>query len=194
MSASLKTTTHKEDDQLISESFLARDIFLHKDISNKLKINLACITNKITSSKEITTEGIGTFLKFHPLHVIRTSNNKAYCIANIRGYQLVKAFLEDDSLIPTLVHPKNKNMNVNEVASLDSLLSTLVYGLEKTGWRNDFFAIWDNVSNKTCKKIFPAMKNKTSLSQYIICSRLFLYKKELESPKSLLKKGNKKGA
>lgn len=180
--------------QLVFEYFLAKDILLHKDMSNKLKIDLASITNKVTSSREITTEGILSFLKFHPIHVVRAKNNKAYCIANLRGYQLVKAFLEDDSLIPTLIHPKNKDVNINEVASLDSLLSTLVYGLEKTGWRNDFFSIWNNVSNKTCKNIIPAIKNKTELAKFINCSRLFLYKKNTKRPNSLLKSEIKKGA
>ncbi len=194
MSTNLKKNTRGDKSHLVFDSFLARDILLHKDISNRLKVDLASITNKITSSREITKDGIMSFLKFHPIHVVRANNNKAYCIANLRGYQLVKAFLEDDILVPTLVHPKSKNMSIDDLASLDSMLSALVYGLEKTEWRSDFFSIWNNVNNKTCKRVFPAIKNKTALAKFINSSRLFLYKKDPEHPRSLLKHNIKKGA
>ncbi len=183
------------------EQIYLENIKLHEDLSSEVLSSSASITRSIDRQglltkhqhNRLSKHGLLSFIKIHPLHVIK-SRNSYKCFAGIRGYQLAEVILPPRTKVNVVIH-NSKRINIEQESSVDSLLSSLIFGLDDLAYETDFLNVWKAVDPRHRKKIMPGLNNKSYLETLLKCSRsglsrnskklISLLKKEIDKEDAL---------
>jgi len=152
----------------------------HAAISGDAKSAIATITYNFKVPEVLTEEGIDLFLHSHLIQVIELSKNNYVCFSGLRSYQIAKTYLNDDHIIPVLIHHQLDESELSNLAILDILISHTVFGLDAKVWQLDFSKILKNIDTKILKIFFPAAKNRSTFAKLLKADRrTFLQNKKL---------------
>lgn len=165
------------------------EVNLHTAISSDVKSAIATITHNFKVSKALSEEGIDLFLHSHLIQVIELSKNNYGCFSGLRSYQIAKTYLNDDHIIPILIHHQLDESELSNLVILDILISHTVFGLDTKVWQLDFSKILKNIDTKILKRFFPAAKNRSTFAKLLKADRrTFLQnKKPIKKIQSKLK-------
>ena len=153
-------------------------INIYGGVSENVLCANSSVTHRLSRENGISKEGILFFLKFHPLHVIKTRTTYK-CFAGLRGYQLATQILTPDTKINVMVH-NQKNINLDRESSLDPLMTNLIYSLDDIAYEIDFLNIWNVAEPSLRKRLVPGLNSKKNLEIFLRCSRKILSRKSKE--------------
>lgn len=162
-------------------------ISLYDGVSDDVLSATSSVTYRLSRNNRLSKEGLLFFLKYHPVHVVKTRSTYK-CFAGLRGYQLAVQLLPSNAKINVVVHNK-KSISIEDETSLDPLISLLIYGLDDIAYETDFLNVWKAATPKSRKRLLPGLNNKKNLEILLRCSRKKLSRKSKELI-SRLKKEN----
>jgi len=164
-------------------------VSLHNLVLKEVSQVIAPIAHTFRFPDVITIEGINLVLHSHPIQVLKNKNDSYACIAGIRSYQIAKANLSDEHIVPLIVHQKIDKREIIDLAVLDVLISHTLFGLDSKKGQLDFAKIIKNISTTKLKRFFPAAKSKAAFARLLKTDhrKILTNKKKLEKPISILK-------
>ncbi len=162
-------------------------ITLSDKVSEDILSSSSSVAYRLSRNNRLSKDGLLSFLKFHPIHVIKTRSTYK-CFSGLRGYQLAVKLLPPKTKINVVVHNK-QSVNIANDSSLDPLLSHLIYGLDGIAYEADFSNVWKAALPEEREKILPGLNNKRNLEILLKCSRKKLSRKS----KKIISKLNKAG-